>query len=380
MNRKDFKLLVNSIYLDHSASSLKPQEVIDAGVDFYENYPINPHSLDSKLGVKLLARLNEIRQKVSKFNNVKPTEVIFTSGTTDGLNKIARMFDDKLGFEDEILISYLNHGSNVVVWMELAKRTGAKLKWSKNILEDITKKTKVVAIAQENNTIQQEINLPLIYKKIKKFNGYLINDAAQAIAHESVDGQLADFTVWSANKLYGPTGSGVMLMKESTQKEFPIVYFGGGSTADYSEKEWIAKKGFNGREAGTPNTAGIIMMGAALDYINKIGLEKIHQHEKEIALYAFDKISQLKNVVIISKRGENNLVFNVKGYNSQDVVSYLGHNGVILRAGQHCVKNIKKITGDDSWIRASFGLYNDKSDFDKLYELLETGGDFIDFI
>ncbi|MCP4337202.1 MAG: cysteine desulfurase [Mycoplasma sp.] len=380
MNRKDFELLKNVVYLDHSASALKPNQVIEAGVEFYKKFPINPHSIDSKLGSMLYTKIKNIRNEVAKLNNVKSEEVIFTSGTTDGINQIANMFENNIKKDEEIVLNYLNHSSNVIPWMELAKKTGAKIIWTNNPIEVINEKTKIVAISEINNTIGEINYISKIYKLTQKYKAYLINDAAQTITHKKVDAQLSDFVVWSANKLYGPTGTGVLIMKEKTQKEFPIVRFGGGAISTYNLKDWIPKELFYSREPGTPNTSGIIMLGAALEYINKIGLKKIWDHEKDVAIYAYEKLSELENIKWVSKKGNTNLVFNIGNFNSQDVVSYLGHNNIIARAGQHCVKILKEITGSSSWIRVSIGLYNEKKDIDKLFETIKKGGDFLEFI
>ncbi len=380
MNRKDFKLLETEIYLDHSSGALKPKSVIQAGVDFYSNYPINPHSIDSKLGSIVHQKIKNVRKMVAKLNNVDEKEVIFTSGTTDGLNQIANMMETQLNKGDEIVLNYLNHASNVIPWLEVAKKTGAKIIWTDNPLKAINANTKIVSVSEMNNTIGGESNIAEIYKLTQKQKAFLINDAAQSISHKMVDGSTADFTVWSANKLYGPTGTGVMIINKKIQDKMNVVRYGGGAIAEYNLKDWTRKDGYHALEPGTPNTSGIIMLGAAIEYINNIGFEKIWNHERELSKYAFKRLSELENIIWASKPGEANLVFNIEGSNSQDVVSYLGHKGVMARAGQHCVKIIKQITGQNSWIRVSLGLYNEKSDIDKLVELLKQGGDFLDFI
>ncbi|NQZ28989.1 MAG: aminotransferase class V-fold PLP-dependent enzyme [Mycoplasmatales bacterium] len=380
MNRKDFKLLEDVIYLDSSAGALKPKQVIEAGVNFYENYSINPHSIDSKKGVWLSEKIKEVRKKTALFSNAKPEEIIFTSGTTEGLNRIADMLTSKLGQDDEIIVTPLNHAANVIVWIELAKRTGAKLVWSETILDVITNKTKLIALAEVNNTIEVERNMEQIYKKANKNGILVVNDAAQSIAHKLVNSQWADFTVYSSNKLYGPTGFGVLIMSNDLQKELPLVRFGGGANATFSKENWIPHEGFAAREPGTPNTAGILMHGAAIDYINEIGMENINKHETEMAEYGYDQIATIEGVKFASKRGDKNIIFNIGNLNSQDIVSYLGHRNIILRAGQHCVRLIQEATGEPSWMRASIGLYTEKSDFDIMVKEIKDGGDFLDFI
>ncbi len=380
MNRKDFKFLEDSIYLDSSAGALKPRQVIEAGINFYENYSINPHSVDSKKGVWLSEKIKEIRKTTAEFSNASPEEIIFTSGTTEGLNRIADMLTAKLKSGDEIIVTSLNHAANVIVWIELAKKTGAKLVWSETIFDAITDNTKLIALAEVNNTIEVERDMEEIYKVANAKNILVVNDAAQSISHKPVNSKWADFTVYSSNKLYGPTGFGVLIMSTKLQKELPLVRFGGGANATFSKESWIPHEGFAAREPGTPNTAGILMHGAALDYINEIGMENIIKYEDEIAEYGHDQIASIKDVKIASKRGDKNIIFNIGNLNSQDIVSYLGHRGIILRAGQHCVRLIQEATGEPSWMRASIGLYTEKSDFDKMVEEIKNGGDFLDFI
>ncbi len=380
MNRKDFKFLEDTIYLDSSAGALKPKQVIDAGIEFYEKYAINPHSIDSEKGVWLSQRIKEIRKTTAEFSNAHSDEIIFTSGTTDGLNRIADMLVSIINKDDEIIVTSLNHAANVIVWIELAKKTGAKLVWSETIVDAITSKTKLIAFAEINNTVEVQRDMEQIYSIAHKNNILVVNDAAQAVSHKPVNSQWADFTVYSSNKLYGPTGLGVLIMSTKLQQELPLVRFGGGANATFSKTDWIPHNGFSAREPGTPNTAAILMHGAAIDYINKIGMDAIIKHEDELANYGYDQISTIEGVKFASKKGDKNIIFNIGNINSQDIVSHLGHKGIILRAGQHCVRLIQEATGEPSWMRASIGLYTEKSDFDRLVEEIKNGGDFLDFI
>ncbi len=380
MNKKDFKMLEEVIYLDSAAAALKPPMVIDAGINFYENYSLNPHSIDSKKGVWLLNQINETRKLTAEFSNASYDEVIFTSGTTDGLNIIADMLISKINKDDEIIITPLNHASNAIVWIELAKKTGAQLIWSEDVINSITSKTKLIALAEVNNTVENKKDMKLIHKVASKQNILIVNDAAQAIAHKFVDSKLSDFTVYSSSKLYGPTGFGVLIMSTKLQEELPLVRFGGGANATFTQTNWIPHKGFASREPGTPNTAGILMHGAAIKYINSIGIKNIEEHETKIANYGYDRLAKIRDIRFASKRGDKNIIFNIGNINSQDIVSHLGHKDIILRAGQHCVRLIKETTGEHSWIRASIGMYNEKEDFDKLAFEIENGGDFLDFI
>ncbi|CAM9152096.1 aminotransferase class V-fold PLP-dependent enzyme [Mycoplasma marinum] len=380
MKREEFKFLKKAIYLDHAAGSLKPKSVIKAGVEFYENYSINPHSIDSEKGVWLVNKIKDAREATAKFSNAKPEDVVFTSGTTDSLNRIARMLELEISEGDEILLNTLNHASNVIPWIELSKRTGAKLTWANKMIEGITPKTKIMAFAEMNNTVEDAKDMESIYKVAKEKGIYVINDAAQSITHKKVNFEHADFTVYSSNKLYGPTGIGIMLISKELQDKLPNVVFGGGSNATFSKDDWIPHSGIHGRESGTPNTAGILMHLAAIEFMNEIGWEEIQKHEQEVAEYAYEQLSKVEGIAFASEKGDKNIIFNIRNINSQDIVSFLGHRDIILRAGQHCVRLIQERTGSPSWIRASIGLYSEKEDFDKLIEQINKGGDFLDFI
>ncbi len=378
MKREDFKFLKKAIYLDSAAGTLKPNNSISELVSFYNDFPINPHSIDSAIGFKLREKIDNCRKLIAELVGSGMENVIFTSGTTDSLNRVAEMMTNKLSQGDEILLSNLNHSSNVVPWLELAKKTKAKVIFSNNVIDDISSKTKIVSISQMDNTIGETVDIERIHNLSKKKHFFLINDAAQAISHQKVNSALADFTVFSANKLYGPTGLGFLVIRNI--ESYKPVRFGGGANVSYNNNSWVPKNGVEAFEAGTPNTAGIVMMNKTMEYINSIGLINIWDYEKEISIYAYDKLSGIKGIELISPKGSPILLFNIKGFHSQDVVSSLGHKNIILRSGEHCVRTLEKVTGKNAWIRISLALYNDKDDIDKVFEEIKNGGDFLEFI
>ena len=376
MNRKDFPLLEKIVYLDNAAGTLKPKQVVEEISNFYLQSPINPHSVDSSMGSIVKKKIINARKLTADLIDASTEEIIFTAGTTDSLNRTALMFKAFLKKGDEILISKYNHVSNIVPWIEVAKETKSKIVFSENIINDIRDNTKVVCYAQMNNTINQNINIKKLYEKVKKHNAVLVNDAAQAIFHEKASLQEADVIAFSGNKIYGPTGIGVLAIKKELLSLLKPATFGGGATGFMKGQDWKAKEGYRGFEAGTPNTAGILGLAKGIEYFNNIK----ENNEKEIANYAYDKLSKVKGIKIITKRGDLNTLFNYKNYNSQDIVSYLGHKGIILRSGLHCAKIITEIFDIKYSIRLSIAAYNNKTDIDKLIKELKNGGDFIDFV
>ena len=230
MNRKDFPFLEKYVFLDSGGGALKPRQVVEAVSDFYLNNPINTHSADSPIGQKVIKDVNNARNLVAELIGASSDEIIFTSGTTDSLNKISQMFKTFLKKDDEILLSIFNHTSNVVVWQTVAEQTGAKIVFSQNLIEDITPKTKIVSYAQVNNTINKNIDITRLYKETKKMGAVLVNDAAQAILHGDVSLHDSDVVVFSGNKLYGPTGVGVLAVRKELLSFLKPVTFGGGIT------------------------------------------------------------------------------------------------------------------------------------------------------
>lgn len=376
MNREDFPLLKKIIYLDNAAGTLKPKQVVDEIANFYLNMPINPHSVDSPIGSKVAQKIANTRKLAADLINASDKEIIFTGGTTDSLNRTALMFKTFLKEGDEILISKYNHISNIIPWIEVAKVKKAKIVFAENIIDNITDATKVVCYAQVNNTVNQNIDITRLYKEVKKHNAVLVNDAAQAIFHEKVSLNEADVIAFSGNKIYGPTGIGVLAIKKELLGLLKPATFGGGATSVMRGIDWQVKEGVKGFEAGTPNTAGIIGLGKAVEYFNNIKTN----HEKEIANYAYDELSKLEGIKIITRRGDFNTLFNYKNYSSQDIVSYLGNKGIILRSGLHCAKIVKEIFDIEYSIRLSIAAYNNKEDIDKLIKELKNGGDFIDIV
>lgn len=374
--REEFPLLEEIVFLDNAAGTLKPKSVVKAIEDFYLNYPVNPHSGDSPLGIKVHQAIADTRKKVATLLSCSAQEVIFTSGTTDSLNKVAYMLEPLLKEGDEIVLAQINHNSNSIPFIELAKRTNSKVVLTDDVEAAINSKTKIVSVPQKANSISSDLDLDAIYNKAKSFGAIVINDAAQAITTEKVSFVNSDIIAFSGNKLYGPTGIGVLAVKQELLKTLSPSTFGGGATLYLKlNTEWERKEGFEAFEAGTPNTAGIVGLGAAIDFFNKY-LFKVKEM-KELAEYTHDQLKALKTAKIHSKRGDVTIMFDLENISAQDVVSSLSRKNIYLRSGLFCAFLNK--ANDNGSIRCSLAIYNNKNDIDQMIEALKAG-DFLDFL
>ncbi|MCK5867560.1 MAG: aminotransferase class V-fold PLP-dependent enzyme [Mycoplasmataceae bacterium] len=373
--RNEFPLLKNTIYLDSAAAMLKPVSVIQVNSEILQEFPINPHSIDSALGSKLYAKLEEATKLIASFIDATKEEIIFTSGTTDSLNRVAQMFKIFLKKDDKIILSSGNHSSNATPWIEIAKQTGAKIVFSDDLISDIDSKTKIVSYAQVNNSLSQNIDKYDLYDKVKSVGAVLVNDAAQAINSEIVSLEDSDVVVFSGNKIYSPMGVGVLAINKELLEVLKPSFTGGGSVVSYDEESIRYKEGIRSFRAGTPNTAGIISMAKGIEFF-KDNFNPTHLNN--LYKYAYKELNKLDKITMISKYEDSIVLFKVNDHSSQDVVSFLGHRDIILRAGKHCaIYLFNKLNIDDS-IRMSFGIYNTKKDIDAVVEIIKNEGDFID--
>ena len=378
---KDFPMLKNNVvYLDNAALVLKPKLVIDAITNYYTNISVSNRTKDSLLGILVDSTIKNTRSKIANLIDASAEEIIFTSGTTDSLNYSSLIFETLMKKDDEILLSKLNHASNIIPWIELSKKTRSKIVLTNDILNNITNKTKLICFAQTNNSFQAENNINAIYKRANEVGAFLINDAAQAIAHEKVSLKNSHAIVFSANKFYGPTGVGILAIQKEIIKKLPAKRFGGGAVAYITDDtNWENKESILMHEPGTMNIAGIFGLNAAIDYFNSLNLEETNKHINNLSNFLFDELSTINNVIIDSKRGDSILLFYIKGIEPQDVASYLGHNNIYVRSGIFCNHYLKKIT-NKTYIRISLSFYNTKEDIIKLCEMIKKGGDFLGFI
>lgn len=387
--KKDFPMLNKSlIYLDNCATTLKPTSVINAVSDYYENYSANAHRGDYDISRIVDDKLLDARQKTANFINAKSSkEIIFTSGATESLNMVIKgFFKDYLKSKDEVLTTKAEHASLVLPWFNVAKKNGAIINYIdlnddltldiENVKKAITKRTKVIALAHVTNVIGDVRPIKEICKYAHKLGILVLVDGAQSVPHEKIDVQDmdVDFLTFSAHKMLGPTGVGVLYGKEKYLNQVKPIIEGGGMNAFFDSLMNVEYKKLPEKlEAGTQNIAGILGFSKAIDYINKVGIDNIHKHEVELKKYMVNEMSKLKNITIYNKSIENGIVtFNVEGVFAQDVAAYLNKKGICVRVGNHCAKILSEVLGVKNTCRASLYFYNTKEDVDKLIEALDN--------
>lgn len=384
--KKDFPLLKDNdiSYLDSGATTHKPKQVIDAISSFYNKYNSNPHRGSYMLSVKATQIYEDTRKKVKQFINAKHTEeIIFTKNATESLNLIAYSYAmENLKKDDEIVISIMEHHSNLVPWQKVAKVTGAKLKYmyinenyeidDEEIKNKITNKTKIVGITHVSNVTGTINDINKIVKYAHENGAVTIVDASQSIAHMKIDVQNidTDFLVFSGHKMLAPLGIGVLYGKEEILNNMTPFLMGGDMIEYVYEQGTTFASLPNKFEAGTQNVEGVIGLGAAIDYIQKIGYDNIHSIEDEVVSYAVDCLRKLDFLDIYMTKNSNNhssvISFNIKGVHPHDVASILDTFGVCIRSGNHCAQPLMRYLKIDSTCRASFYIYNTKQDVDKL--------------
>lgn len=388
--RKDFPILhqnVNNhplVYLDSAATSQKPLSVIETLNQYYREYNSNVHRGVHTLGTKATDAYEGAREKVKNFINAKSTkEVIFTRGTTTSINLVATSFGREIVKEgDEIVLTYMEHHSNLIPWQQVAKKTGATLKYFplqedgtlslEEVRHTISEKTKIVAITYVSNVLGTINPIKEIVEIAHSKGAVVVVDGAQSTPHLKVDVQDldCDFYAFSGHKMCGPTGIGVLYGKEHLLEQMEPVEFG-GEMIDFVELYDSTWKELPWKfEGGTPTIAGAIGLGAAIDYLESIGMNEIQNHEHQLAEYAIDKLSEIDGLTIygpkeISKRA-GVVTFNIDGVHPHDVATVLDTEGIAVRAGHHCAQPLMKWLNVTATARASFYLYNTKEDVDRL--------------
>ena len=387
MNRSDFPMLGQDIiYFDNGATTFKPKKVIDSINEYYTNYSANAHRGEYDISYKVDLKYEDVRDKVKDFINAnEKEEIIFTSGTTMGLNLVASSFFMKyLEAGDEVVITKTEHASNVLPWFNLAKKIGIVIKYIdldsdyhvtvENFKKVITSKTKVVSLAFITNVIGDKRPIKEITKIAHENNIFVIVDAAQAIAHTKVDVKDldVDFLAFSAHKMYGPTGVGVLYGKKELLEEADPYMLGGGMNESFDNENEVLLKSLPYKfEAGTQNIAGVIGLGAAIDYINEIGIENIKVYETKLREYLINKLEKISFIDIINLEADGAIVsFNIDKIFSQDIAYYLNKYNVCVRAGNHCAKLVKNVTGVTNSVRISLAFYNTEEEIDEVVELL----------
>ena len=376
-------------YLDSGATTQKPQCVIDAIESYYKECNANPHRGAYSLSIEATEKYESTREKIAKFINAKNREeIIFSKNATESLNLIAYSYGlDNLKKDDEVVLSIMEHHSNLVPWQYVTKKTNSKLKFmyinkayelSKEEIESkITDKTKVVGITHVSNVLGTINNVKEIIKYAHKKGAVVIVDASQSIPHMKIDVQDldADFLVFSGHKMFAPLGIGVLYGKKELLNKMTPFLMGGDMIEYVYEQNTTFAPLPNKFEAGTQNVEGVIGLGSAIDYIEKIGYKEIQNVEEAITKYAVNELSKLDFLELyITPHLENHstvISFNIKGVHPHDVASILDSNGVCVRSGNHCAQPLLRYLGMDSTCRASFSIYNTKGDVDNLVEALK---------
>ncbi len=389
--RKDFPILnrkVNGkplVYFDNAATSQKPQVMIDSIVDYYSNYNANIHRGVHTLSQEATSAYEDTRVKIQHhFNAAKSHEIILTSGTTHSINMVATGFTSFLKKGDEIIVSALEHHSNIVPWQMLCERTGAKLKvipmtlkgeLDMNTYENLlSKNTKMVFVNHVSNALGTINPIKKIIDRAHDFGAAVLIDGAQATPHIKPDVQALDceFYTCSAHKLCGPTGVGMIYGKEKWLNKLPPYQGGGEMISEVTFEKTTYAELPHKFEAGTPNIAGVIAFGVALDYMNGIGFKEIAAYENELLEYATKKLLEIDKVVLYgtSKEKAPVISFNIEGIHPYDIGSIIDKLGIAVRTGHHCAQPIMDYYKIPGTVRASFSFYNTKEEIDLFIEAL----------
>lgn len=400
--RKDFPILERQVhgkrlvYLDNAATSQKPRCVIDAIKEYYELYNANVHRAIHFLGEQATAAFEAVRAKVARFINA-PSErnIVWVKNTSEAINLVAYSWGRKfIGEGDEILTSPMEHHSNLVPWQQLAKAKGARLRFF-NLTPDgkldleradelFTRRTKLVAITHASNVLGTINPVAEIARMAHEVGAVVVVDGAQSTPHMPIDVQAldCDFFAFSAHKMCGPTGVGVLYGKAEHLEAMDPFLFGGEmistvslESAKWNEVPWKF-------EAGTPNVADVIGFGAAIDYLEKIGMEAIQKHERELVAYAMEALESLDGIVIYGPRDERGglIAFNYGDIHPHDLSTVLDQEGVAIRAGHHCAEPLARWLNVPATARASFYLYNTREDVDALVRALLRSKEFFSHV
>lgn len=394
--RKDFPIFDRIIrdgkklvYLDSGATSQKPNSVINAESDFYRNHNAAAHRGAHQLAEEATEAIESAREVVANFIGGAIDEIVFTKSSTEALNLLAYSIGNApagnpfhLQPGDEIVVSEMEHHANLIPWQQLAKRTGAVLKWLEvnesgrldlsNIESVITKRTKIVSLTHQSNVLGTITPLAEIVKRTHEVGALFILDACQSVPHMPVNANTLDidFLVFSGHKTVGPTGVGVLWGRANLLNHLPPFLFGGSmiETVTMTDATWApAPRKF---EAGVPNMAQIVGLGAALNYLSSVGMENIHQHEIALTKYTLDKLQEIDQLRIVGPTDTNlrgsAISFTLGKIHPHDLGQYLDSAGIAVRTGHHCAWPLTRKMGVPATTRASLYLYNDESDIDAL--------------
>ncbi len=389
--RKDFPIFENKkiAYFDSSATTQKPRQVIEEIEEFYKNNNANIHRGAYTLSVETSEMYENVRKKVAQFINAKhPEEIIFSKNATESLNLIAYSYGlENLKENNKIVLSIMEHHSNLVPWQKVAKKAKSKLEYmyinenfeipDEEIENKITDDTKVVGITHISNALGTINNIEKIIKQAHRKGAVVIVDASQSIPHMKIDVQKldADFLVFSGHKMFAPLGIGVLYGKKEILNKMTPFLMGGDMIEYVYEQDTTFAPLPNKFEAGTQNVEGVIGLGAAIDYIEGIGYDKIQEKEHELLKYAKQELEKLEYLTLYYTKNEDNhgtvISFNINGVHPHDVASILDTEGVCIRSGNHCAQPLMRFLGIDSTCRASICFYNNKEDIDAMIRGIE---------
>lgn len=387
--RKDFPIITNNkdlIYFDSGATTFKPKCVIDAVVNFYEFNTCNIHRGDYDMSFEVSRKYDNTRKKVAKFLNAKRSEeIIFTSGATSSLNIAIYGMSSVLKKGDTILTTYLEHASNILPLFKIAKEKEVNIKYIPlnedgsfnidNYVKCFDSSVKMVVLTYVSNVLGYINPIKEICDIAHKHNALVLVDGAQGVPHLKVDvtDLDLDFISFSAHKMLGPSGIGVLYGKYDLLKQMSPVFYGGGANARFDKDgNVILKEVPEVFEAGTPNIEGVLGLSSAIDYLNSLGMENIEKYDNYLIKYMMDKITKLDNVTVYNKNADVAICsFNVNGIFAQDVGSYLNKNHIAVRTGNQCAKILHNVTGNDQIIRASMYLYNTTEEIDRFVDVIK---------
>ena len=389
--RKDFPMINNNqslIYFDSSATSFKPQCVIDAVVNYYTHENTNIHRGDYDISFKVSKEYDDTRIVIKNFINANSEkEIVYTNGASNSLNIVAYGYGLKyLKQDDVILTTQVEHASNILPWFRVAEKTGAKIEYIQ-LNDDATfnldnykkcfenKNIKIVSLPQVSNVMGYIYPIKEI-TRIAHEHGAIVNiDGAQSVPHIKVDVKDLDidFLSFSSHKMCGPSGIGVLYGKYDLLESMDPEHLGGGANARFDNKGNVILKNTPEKfEAGTPNIEGVLGLKAAIEYLTNIGMENIESYGKELTKYFMDKLKNINNIEVYNANSEAGIIsFNVKGIFAQDVASYLNKNNIAVRSGNHCAKILNNIIGVNETVRASLYFYNTKQEIDKFIEVIK---------
>ncbi len=397
--RKDFPMLSVSmhdhplIYLDNGATTLKPQSVIQAICEYLSSYSANAHRGDYDLSHRVDETFENVRQKVANFIHApKKENIVFTYGASDSLNLVAYGYGlTHLQEDDEIILSFQEHASNTLPWFDVSRQKGCRIQYVtldqdgqitlEHIKETINEHTKIIAISHISNVLGYLNPIKEICQYAHQKGIIVVVDGAQSVPHMPVDVEEldCDFLAFSAHKMCGPTGVGILYGKLNLLEETSPTRLGGGSNSRYYKDGQVTLKKVPAKfEAGTPNIEGVIGLGSAIDYLTQLSMKEIHEYELSLRRYAVDQLLQLDNVIVYNPDAQGPIAFNIKGVFSQDAASLFNTYGIAIRAGHHCAKLLDNYLETNTTCRASLYFYNTREEIDQFIEICKKGDDFLD--